>query len=151
MNDYDFYLRHAAVRNGEWVGFALARKGLAGISGLEARPHLRWLPWILDPNEPNTPSAGSWGTWQWRMDVAMVDGLAGLQGTTPVDGRTAADMRADLLAFLPLPIMELKDVDSTIYSVLMIGYQEQNIEPYDAAHPNGGWVARTEFAEKTEK
>lgn len=147
MNDYDFYLRHAAVRDGAWVGFSLAWKGLAGISGLESRPRVRWLPWILDPSDPNNPKSGAWGIWQWRMDVAMVDGFAGLQGTPPADGRTSADMRADLLAYLPLPIMDLKDVDGTIYPVLMIAYQEQNIEPYDAAHTNGGWVARVEFAE----
>jgi hypothetical protein len=47
--------------------------------------------------------------------------------------------------------MELKDVDSTIYSVLMTGYQEQNLEPYDTAHANGGWLARVEFAEGGDK
>ena len=146
MNDYDFYLRHGAVRGGTWVGFPLAWKGLAGIAGLEMRPHLRWRPWILDPAQPNNPAAGSWGVWQWRFDVAMVDNFAGLLNQPPSDGRTADDIRDDLLAYLPLPIIELKDVGSAISTVKMTAYQEQTIEPYDAAHPNGGWLARIEFA-----
>jgi hypothetical protein len=147
MSDYDFYLRHAAVRNGAWVGFALAWKGRAGIAGLDSRPHLRWRPWVLAPAETDEPAAGSWGVWQWRLLALMADGVVGLQGTPPADGRTAADMRIDMLDYLPLPIMELKDVDGKLYSVKMTGYREQAIEPNDPAHQHGGWLAQVEFAQ----
>jgi hypothetical protein len=80
----------------------------------------------------------------------MLDGLAGLEGRPPEDGRDADQIRADLLAYMPLPAIELKDVDSTIYTVKMTGYREQLIEPADVAHPDGGWTARVEFAETTE-
>ena len=146
MNAYDFYLRHAAVREGEWVGFPLAWKGLAGVERLARRPHLRWRPWILDPANPDNPAAGSWGVWQWHFDVAMLDRLAGLLAQPPSDGRTGRELRADLLAYLPLPILELKDVDGEVYSARMTTYGEQAIEPHDAAHPDGGWVAQVEFA-----
>lgn len=149
MNDYDFYLRHSAVRTGSWVGFPLAWKGLAGIAGLDSRPHLRWRPWILDPSKPNDPTFGSWGIWQWRLRVAILDGLTGLLGTPPSDSRTAADIRTDLLAYLSLPILELKDTDGTIYTAKIIAYNEQAIEPYDPAHPNGGYLAQIELAQTT--
>lgn len=145
MNDYDFYLRHGAVREGTWVGFALAWRGLAGVEGLERRPHWRWRPWILDPANPDNPAEGSWGVWQWRLHVAMLDGAIGLLGTPPTDGRTGEDMREDMLNYLPLPALELKDVDGEIYSVRMTAYKEQEVEPYDAAHPDGGWLAEVEF------
>lgn len=146
MNDYDFYLRHGAVRAGAWVGFGLAWRGLAGVEGLERRPHERWRPWILDPANPHDPTAGSWGVWQWRFEVAMISGIVGLLRTPPQDGRTGPDMRADLLNYLPLPAMELKDVDGTIYDAKMTAYREQSVEPFDVAHPDGGWIGRIEFA-----
>jgi hypothetical protein len=146
MNDYDIYLRHATVRGGEWVGFALAWKGLARVGGLPARPHRNWLPWIPDPAYPNDPTLGSWGTWQWRFEVAFLDGLAGLSGVPSDDGRSAADMRADMRAFMPLASFDLKDLDGGVHQVLMTGYSEQAIEPFDLGHPNGGFVAQVEFA-----
>ena len=146
MNDYDFYLRHAAVRGGEWVGFPLAWRGLVGVEGLARRPHLRWRPWLLDPTNPNDPAAGSWGVWQWRFDVAMLDSLVGLLAEPPADGRTASEIRADLLAYLSLPILQLRDVEGEVYSARMTGYREQAVEPHDNAHPDGGWVAQVEFA-----
>lgn len=149
MNDYDFYLRHASVRGGAWVGFALGRQGASGVQGLGARPHLRLRPWILNPANPNDPAQGSWGVWQWQLSVLMVDGFVGLAATPPADARTAADMRADLLAYLDLPILELMDVDSAIYTVRVTGYNEQNIEPYDAAHQYGGWLARLDLCFNT--
>ncbi len=135
MNDYDIYLRHAAVRGGAWVGFSLARKGLAGVAGFDARPHLHWIPWILNSASPNDPTAGSWGVWQWRLQVALLDGLVGLLAVPPSDGRTSADMRADLLTYRTLPALELQDVDGAIYTVKMTTYQEQEIEPYDPGLP----------------
>jgi hypothetical protein len=147
MNDYDFYLRHGAVRGGEWVGFPLAWEGLGGIAGFARRPHLRWRPWLPDPTNPNDPALGSWGVWQWRFYVAAVDGLVGLQRTPPADGRTAADMHTDMLAYQPLSVVELKDVDDAIYLVRMTGYQEQAVEPHDLAHPNVGRLLMVEFAE----
>ena len=146
MNDYDIYLRHASVRGGAWVGFPLAWRGLAGVGGLELRPHLRWRPWIFDPTKPNDPPAGSWGVWQWRMDLAAFDKLLGLLHTPPSDGRTAADIRADWNAFINLPIFDLKDVDGVQYSVKMTAFQEQLAKPYDSVHTGGDWVARVEFA-----
>lgn len=147
MNDYDFYLRHASVRGGAWAGFLLAWKGLGGVSGLGIRPRLRWRPWVLDPAQPNNPAAGSWGTWQWRLDVAMLDGAIGLLGTPPADARASPQMRADLLAYMNAAILELKDTDGTIYSAKMTAYNEQTVEPYGPAHPNGGWLAQVEFAQ----
>ena len=147
MNEYDFYLRHASVRGGDWVGFALAWKGLAGVEGLPARPHLHWRPWLLDPAFPNDPAKGSWGVWQWRMDVACLEFTASLLYTPPTDGRTAQDMRTDLKAFLPLPAIELKDVDGITYNVKMTAFQESVIELYDAQHTFGGWTARVELAQ----
>ena|SRR5687768_14036869 len=146
MNDYDIYLRHATVRGGAWVGFALAWKGLAGVEGLELRPHLHWRPWLLNPANPNDPTAGSWGVWQWRMDLAAFDVMHGLLHTPPADVRTAADMRADWLAYLALPVIDLKDVDGVQYSVKMTAFQEQLAKPYDSVHTGGDWVARVEFA-----
>lgn len=149
MNDYDFYLRHASVSGGDWVGFPLAWKGLAKIAGLETRPQMRWRPWLPSSTTPNDPTAGTWGVWQWRFDVVMIGGFVGLLGRPPADGRDADQIRADLLAYMPLPALELKDVDGAIYTVKMTGYREQLIEPGDTAHPDGGWAARVEFAEET--
>jgi hypothetical protein len=146
MSDYDFYLRHAAIRGGAWVGFSLAWKGLAGIKELANKPHMRWRPWLPDPAKPDDPTAGTWGVWRWRLQVLMADGVMGLLNTPPSDGRTSADMRLDMLAYMPLPIMELKDADGTIYSVKMTGYIEHPIEPYDSAHQNGGWLVQVELA-----
>ena len=147
MNDYDFYLRHASVRSGAWVGFALAWRGLAGVRGLEERPHMRWRPWALDPAYPNDPTRGAWGVWQWRMDVALFDKLTGLLHQPPTDGRAAADMRADLIAYTGLPVIDLKDVDGVQYSVKITAFREQLIESYNSAHTGGDRLARVEFAQ----
>jgi len=149
MNDYDFYLRHASVHDGAWTGFVLAWQALAGKEGLPQRPHLRWRPWVLDPTNPDDPTLGDWGVWQWRLDVALFDGLVGLLWTPPGDGRDSAAMRADLQAFMELPALEMQDVDGVVYTVKMTAFREQCIEQYDAAHPNGGWVAQVQFAETT--
>jgi hypothetical protein len=145
MGDYDFYLRQAAIRSGEWVGFRLGWRGLAGVEGLSSRPHMRWKPWHADPANPEDPSTGSWGHWRWRVDVAMVEGMEGLQNTPPADMRTVADMRSDLLAFADLPVLQLTDVDGVVYTCRIIGYEEHDIEQFDAAHPAGGWFVRIEL------
>ncbi len=147
MGDYEFSLRHASVREGEWAGFMPARQGLGGVAGLGARPYRRWRPWIPSATDPNNLAAGSWGAWQWQIDAALLDGLVGTAGAPPLDGRTAADMRADLLAFTDLPGMQLLDLDGAIYTVQMVGYTEQALEPFDARHPNGGWVAQITLVE----
>jgi hypothetical protein len=147
MDEYDFYLRHASVRDGAWVGFPLAWKGLAGVQGLPARPYLHWRPWVLDPDFPNDPASGLWGVWQWRMDVACIDFTATLTNMPPTDERTGEDIRADLHSFLSLPIIELKDADDATYTVKMTGFEESVIEPYDGNHPDGGWLVRVEFVE----
>ncbi len=103
---------------------------------------------MLNSSAPNDPTAGTWGVWQWRFDIALLDGLTGLGGRPPADGRNAVQIRADLLAYMPLPALELKDMDGAIYTVKMTAYREQSIEPNDAAHPDGGWAARVEFAEE---
>lgn len=146
MNDYDIYLRDGGVRDGEWVGFALAWKGLAGITGLPEKPHKGWVPWILDPSNPDDPTAGHWGVRQWRYELALIDGLVGLDGKPPDDGRTPADMRTDLMDYLPLTKLELQDLDGATYDVRMTSYTEQAIEPYDDAHPNGGLLVQVQFA-----
>ena len=128
------------------MGFALAWKELGGLEGLPAKPHRSWLPWVLDPAHPNDPTAGSWGVWQWHYDAALIDGLIGLEGVPPADGRGPADMRDDLLAFLPLGPIELKDLDGRPYNVMMTGYSEQAPEPHDSVHPNGGMLVQVEFA-----
>ncbi|MEO6458407.1 MAG: hypothetical protein ABIO92_09080, partial [Chloroflexia bacterium] len=66
----------------------------------------------------------------------------------PEDGRGAEQIRADLLAYMTLPALELKDVEGAIYTVKMTAYREQLIEPNDSAHPDGGWAAWVEFAEE---
>ena len=147
MQDYDFYLRHASLHGGEWAGFPLAWQGLGGAAGLPLRPHQRWRPWILDPTSPNDPTKGNWGVWQWRFHIALFTVAAGLQWSPPDDERTPIDMRADLLAYMALPAIQLKDVDSTIYTVVTTAYSEQCIEPYNPTHPDGGWLATLEFAE----
>jgi len=149
MNDYDFYLRHASVHDGAWIGFSLAWGGLVGREGLPQRPHLRWRPWVLDPTNPNDPTLGHWGIWQWRFDVALLDPFVGLLWTPPADGRDSVTMRADLQAFIDLPAFELKDTDGAIYVVKMTAYREQCVDPYKASQPNGGWLAQVEFAETT--
>ncbi|HUP27058.1 MAG TPA: hypothetical protein VM409_01380 [Chloroflexia bacterium] len=148
MNDYDFYLRHASISSGEWSGFPLAWNGLAGVTGLAARPHTRWRPWLPGSTTPDNPAAGSWGGWQWRLEVAMLDGLVGLQGSPLADGRGAGQIREDLLAYLPLPAIELKDVDGEIYTVRMTAYSEHLVEAMDAAHQEGGWTATVEFTQE---
>lgn len=150
MNSYDFYLRHASVREGEWVGFPLAWQGLGGVGGLPLRPHSRWRPWLLDPDAPEDPTLGTWGVWQWRLDVALFDVPAGLLWTPPEDGRTPADMRDDLLLYMDLPAIQLKDTDETVYTAKMTAYQEQSVEPYNPTHPEGGRTARIELAEVAE-
>ncbi|HYP21738.1 MAG TPA: hypothetical protein VEY08_16835 [Chloroflexia bacterium] len=145
MGEYDFYLRHASVRGAAWVGFRLGWRGLAGVEGLSARPHVRWRPWVLDASDPDNVAAGSWGAWRWRLSVALFEGFTGLGAVPPTDGRTAPDMRADLLQFAGLPFIQVLDVDDVVYPVKVVGYEEQNIEPYDSAHPSGGWVAQIEL------
>ena len=145
MNDYDIYLRHDDIQGGSWVGFMLAWKGLAGVHGLPERPHRRRYPWFMDPTRPEEPHEGHWGLLQWYMEVALLDGMTGLQGTPPLDGRTAADMRADLGQFRILTSLELKDVDGSTHTVRMIAYTEHALEPYDTPHPNGGSIAQIEF------
>jgi hypothetical protein len=147
MNDYDIYLRDGSVRDGQLVGFALAWKGLTGVAGLPGRPHKGWFPWILDPNKPDDPTAGHWGVRQWRFELALLDGMVGLQGAPSNDGRTPADMRADLMDYLPLTKLQLQDLDGAMYDVRMTSYIEQAVEPYDNAHPNGGMLVQVEFAE----
>ena len=145
MGDYDVYLRAREVRDGDWVGFPLAWKGLAGVAGLPARPHAATTPWIPDPAAPEDPSAGQWGSWRARINVAALDGLVGLEGTPPTDGRTAADMRNDLLLYMALDRLEFKDVDETSYDVRMTGYSEQAAEPRQGVRGNGGWLIALEF------
>lgn len=145
MGDYDLYLRHALVRSGEWVGFRLGWRGLGGLEGLPGRPHRRWRPWLLSPGNPDDVAAGSWNAWRWRLDLALLDGLVGLAGMPPADGRTPADMRGDLLAFANLPAVQLRDVDDAVYTAKIVGYQEQSVETYDAAHLAGGWVTQVEL------
>jgi hypothetical protein len=147
MGEYDFYLRHAAVRGAAWVGFRLAWRGLAGAEGLSARPHTRWRPWVLSPDEPDDVAAGDWGDWRWRLSVALFEGFVRLDGVPPTDGRTSPDMRADLLQFAGLAPIQLRDVDDVIYDVKFVGYEEQNVEPYDTQHPTGGWVAQIELVQ----
>ncbi|MEO8288602.1 MAG: hypothetical protein ABI670_19455 [Chloroflexota bacterium] len=149
MNDYDIYLRHASVRDGDWVGFVLGWRGLAGKDGLPQRPQLRWRPWIPDVTDPSDPALGHAGKWQWRFDVAMFDGMVGLLWTSPADGRSSADMRADLLAFVDLPALELKDADGTVYIARATAYREQCMEQYTPTHPDGGWLAQLDFVETT--
>jgi hypothetical protein len=113
---------------------------------LEGRPHLRWRSWVLDPTKPDDPAAGHWGVWQWRMSLAAIDGAVGLLHQPPADGRTAADMRADLVAYHVLPAIDLKDVDGAQYSVRMTAFREELVKPYDSVHTGGDWGARVEFA-----
>jgi hypothetical protein len=56
-------------------------------------------------------------------------------------------MRVDLSQFSDLPVIQLRDVDDVVYEVKMVGYEEQNIEPYDAGHPTGGWLAQVELVQ----
>jgi hypothetical protein len=147
MQDYDFYLRHASVRDGAWVGFWLAWRDRAGLPGFPQRPHLHWRPWILDPAFPNDPTHGAWGIPQWSFDVAMLDGTTGLAWTPPADERTSVDMRADLLAYTDLTVIDLKDVDGAIYAVQIVAFSEQCVEPYTATHASGGWLCTVAFAE----
>ena len=151
MQDYDFHLRHASIHDGEWIGFLLAWQGLAGVPGLPLRPHLRWRPWVLDPAAPNDPTQGDWGHWQWRFTVALFPVPAGLQWSPPNDARTPTGMRADLLAFIDLPALQLKDADAAIYTVRMTAYSDQCIEPYNPTHPEGGWAAVVEFAQSPDE
>lgn len=145
MGDYELYLRHALVREGAWVGFRLAWKGLGGVDGFSARPHMRWRPWLLNASNPDDVAAGSWNAWRWRLDLALLDGLVGPAGVPSADGRTSADMRADLLAFGDLPAVQLKDVDDTVYTTKIVGYREQDIEFYATAYPVVGWVAQVDL------
>ena len=145
MGEYDFYLRHASVREAAWVGFRLAWRGLAGVEGLPTRPHLRWRPWVPSAADPDDVAAGAPGAWQWRLSVALFEGFTGLNAAPPTDGRTAAEMRTDLLQFAALTAIQLRDVDDVVYDVKLLSYEEQNIEPYDAGHPTGGWVAQIEI------
>lgn len=147
MGEYDFYLRHAAVRGAVWVGFRLAWPGLAGVSGLSARPHVRWRPWVPSSTDPSDVAAGDWGAWRWRVSVALFEGFTGLDALPPTDGRTAPDMRADLLQFIEFPAVQLREVDDVIYEVKAVGYREQDIEPYDTQHPTGGWLAEVELVQ----
>jgi hypothetical protein len=45
-----------------------------------------------------------------------------------------------------VPVLELKDLDGGEYTVLMTVLTEEAIEPYAAAHPDGGMIATMEFA-----
>ena len=149
MSEYDIYLRHASVRGGAWTGFLLAWRGLHRHDGLPSRPHLYERPWVLDPAFPNDPPKGSWGVRAWRFDLSLLEPPVALDWTPPDDGRTAADMRADLAAFAGLPALELKDTGGAVYLVRMTGYREQAVEPATPANPSGGRVAWVELCETT--
>jgi hypothetical protein len=84
--------------------------------------------------------------WQWRMSLAAIDGAVGLLHGPPADGRTAADMRADLVAYHDLPAIDLKDVDGAQYSVRMTAFREELVKPYSSVHTGGDWAAQVEFA-----
>jgi hypothetical protein len=73
--------------------------------------------------------------------------LVGLLGVPPGDARGPAEIRQDLLDYLPLPAIELEDLNGDVYVVKMIGYEEQNVEQFDPAHPEGGWLVRVRFAQ----
>lgn len=145
MGDYELYLRHADVRAGAWVGFRLGWRGLGGVAGLPARPHMRWRPWLLDASRPDDVAAGSWNMWRWRLDLALLDGLLGYAGMPTADGRTSAQMRADLLAFANLPAIQIRDIDDAVYTVKIVGYREEDIEFYDSAYPAVGWAVQLEL------
>jgi len=149
LSKYDIYLRHASVRGGAWTGFLLAWRGLHRHDGLPSRPHLYERPWVLDPAFPNDPPKGSWGVRAWRFDLSLLEPPVALDWTPPDDGRTAADMRADLAAFAGLPALELKDTGGAVYLVRMTGYREQAVEPATPANPSGGHVAWVELCETT--
>ncbi len=149
MSEYDIYLRHASVRGGEWAGFLLAWRGLHRRDGFPARPHLYERPWVLEPAYPNDPPKGSWGVRRWAFDLSLLEPPVALDWTLPNDGRTPADMRADLSAFAGLPALELKDTDGAVYVVRMTGYSEQSVEPATPANPSGGRTAWVEFGETT--
>ena len=139
LHDYDFALRHASIRDGDWVGFRLAWEGLGGLEGV-AVPHSRQQLWKT--SDPANPSGGAWGEWVWRLYTTIHIGLAGLNGTPPEDGfGDPADMLGWMRAFQALPLFQLKDVDDAVYTVKHYGYEERCIEPYDAAHDTkGGWL-----------
>jgi hypothetical protein len=105
--------------------------------------------WILDPSDPHDPTLGHWGVKQWRFFILLVDGVTNATGQPPADGRNAQDFRADLMAYIDLPALELKDVDEAVYVVKLTAYQDDQIAEFDIANPNGGWMAVIELAETT--
>jgi hypothetical protein len=147
LHDYDIYLRHAAIRDGDWVGFRLAWEGLGGLDGV-TQPHLRQRLWghVTDPSQPDS---GAWGSWVWTLYLTLHKGLVGLQGRHPADGYSdPSDMLGWVRAFGDMAAMELQDVDGAIFIVKFYGYQERCIEAYDAAHDgDGGWLVRLDLVE----
>jgi len=147
VTDYDFYLRDGGVNGGAWTGFVLAWKGLAGVPGFPAMPYRQWMPWILDPASPDDPTLGHWGVLQWRFSIALLDGIVGPHGLPADDGRTAAQMRADLFDFTASTGLELMDLDGVVYRARVTAYDEQLVEPYDLVHSDGGRLAVIELAQ----
>jgi hypothetical protein len=147
VHDYDISLRHAAVRKGEWVGYRLAWKDLGGLDGV-VQPHERRQLWDMDGVNPATPRLGKAGDIVWTLWLALHKELIGLQGRPPADGETKpSDMLGWLREYLVLPALQLQDVDGGIYTVVIYGYEEKCIEPYDPAHDgDGGWLVRLDLA-----
>jgi hypothetical protein len=124
----------------------LAWEGLGNIEGLPARPYRRWYPWFLDPADPEDPTVGHRGVLQWHLSVALADGLVGLRGWPPDDERTGTQMRDDLLLYMPLERLDLRDRDGTEYQARMTSYVEEAIEEPGCGRPGVGLLAEVEFA-----
>lgn len=138
--DYDISLRHAAVRGGAWVGFRLAWSGLADGAGDVDKPRSRYRDWVLDPAFPGDPDKGHAGPWQWSLDLLLAPAVRGIKGRPPGDGRTVADMLADLHAYLDLPALELGDVDGVSYVAKTTDYAEKAITETATRWPAGSYV-----------
>src|SRR4051812_48806119 len=144
MNDYDIYLRHAAIHDGDWVGFLFVTDPTTG-----DLDYIHTRPWLLDPDNPNDPTLGSWGVRRWQINIIAADKLVGLQGVPPTPERSTADIRSDLKAFQDLPAFEFQDLDGTTYIAKMAGYKERSLIPYDVKEPNGAWTMQVTLVETT--
>jgi hypothetical protein len=147
VHDFDVSLRHAAVLEGNWVGFRLAWPGLAGYdrNAFPTAPYSHSWTWA---NAPGSPIGdGKWGDQIWRLYLLVTRNLPNIHGVMPqpyaagggsVSSNDPALMLGWLRAFRDLPALDLMDADSSVYVAKFYGYEERLLESYEAPHDAGG-------------
>jgi hypothetical protein len=149
--EYDMCLRHAAVRDGAWVGFRLAWEGLGALPNYQAmqRPRKRFQRWVDDPAHPGDPEYQHQGPWEWELWFLLAPGMRALEGTGFSDGRSVQDMLDDLHNYLVLPLLQIGDVDNVVYTAKFTFFEEYAITQRSNRWPEGAYLVHLGMLEGT--